>query len=154
MFRNRLTAMMVVVFAPIALAQTTSAEREPSVVTVEQNWLTVAAGSPAPQAEVSGRTGTGFQRCQRRGCGEASAQPADPQHIGDRNAIVARVRPERCRAHGTGHADGLLLSNLLGNSYAYPPRWNIVGTEEIESINVPYGPIRRPCPATRPAQRS
>ncbi len=39
------------------------------------------------------------------------------------------------------YADGVLLSNLLGNSYAYPPRWGMVSAEEIESISMLYGPF-------------
>ena len=39
------------------------------------------------------------------------------------------------------YADGVLLSNLLGNSFAFPPRWGMVSPEEIESISMMYGPF-------------
>jgi iron complex outermembrane receptor protein len=52
------------------------------------------------------------------------------------------------RASGTGnsarslvYADGILLSNLLGNGAAYTPRWGLVAPEEIERVDVLYGPF-------------
>jgi iron complex outermembrane receptor protein len=52
------------------------------------------------------------------------------------------------RASGTGnsarslvYADGILLSNLLGNGATYTPRWGIVSPEEIERVDVLYGPF-------------
>ncbi len=52
------------------------------------------------------------------------------------------------RASGTGnsarslvYADGILLSNLLGNGAAFAPRWGLVSPEEIERVDVLYGPF-------------
>ncbi len=52
------------------------------------------------------------------------------------------------RASGTGnsarslvYADGILLSNLLGNGAAFTPRWGMVTPEEIERVDVLYGPF-------------
>jgi iron complex outermembrane receptor protein len=52
------------------------------------------------------------------------------------------------RASGTGnsarslvYADGILLSNLLGNGANYAPRWGLVSPEEIERVDVLYGPF-------------
>ena len=52
------------------------------------------------------------------------------------------------RASGTGnsarslvYADGILLSNLLGNGANYTPRWGLVSPEEIERVDVLYGPF-------------
>lgn len=52
------------------------------------------------------------------------------------------------RASGTGnsarslvYADGILLSNLLGNGATYTPRWGQVSPEEIERVDVLYGPF-------------
>jgi iron complex outermembrane receptor protein len=52
------------------------------------------------------------------------------------------------RASGTGnsarslvYADGILLSNLLGNGAAFTPRWGLVTPEEIERVDVLYGPF-------------
>ena len=39
------------------------------------------------------------------------------------------------------YADGILLSNLIGNSYSYPPRWGAVSPWEIERIDMVYGPF-------------
>jgi iron complex outermembrane receptor protein len=52
------------------------------------------------------------------------------------------------RASGTGnsarslvYADGILLSNLLGNGASFTPRWGLVSPEEIERVDVLYGPF-------------
>ncbi len=52
------------------------------------------------------------------------------------------------RASGSGnsarslvYADGILLSNLLGNGAAFAPRWGMVSPEEIDRVDVLYGPF-------------
>lgn len=64
------------------------------------------------------------------------------RYIGDRNGIIAtRTIGTLSSAQSMLYADGVLLSNLLGNSYAFPPRWGMVSPEEIESISMMYGPF-------------
>jgi iron complex outermembrane receptor protein len=65
------------------------------------------------------------------------------RYIGDYNHAVLSTR-----ASGTGnsarsavYADGILLSNYLGNGAAFAPRWGMVSPEEIERIDVLYGPF-------------
>lgn len=61
--------------------------------------------------------------------------------IGDLNSIIAvRGTSNTQSARGLVYADGLLLSNLLGNSYSFPPRWSMVFPEEIQQVDVIYGP--------------
>jgi iron complex outermembrane recepter protein len=65
------------------------------------------------------------------------------RYIGDfDHAVLAS------RASGTGnsarslvYADGILLSNLLGNGASFTPRWGLVAPEEIERVDVLYGPF-------------
>jgi iron complex outermembrane receptor protein len=64
------------------------------------------------------------------------------RYIGDYNHAVLSSR-----ASGTGnsarsavYADGILLSNYLGNGASYTPRWGLVTPEEIERVDVMYGP--------------
>jgi iron complex outermembrane receptor protein len=52
------------------------------------------------------------------------------------------------RASGTGnsarslvYADGILISNLLGNGATFTPRWGLVTPEEIARVDVLYGPF-------------
>jgi iron complex outermembrane receptor protein len=62
--------------------------------------------------------------------------------IGDRNAVIeGRVNNPQDSARTMLYADGVLLSNFLGNSYAYPPRWGMVSPAEIERIDVIEGPL-------------
>ncbi len=65
------------------------------------------------------------------------------RYIGDYDHAVLASR-----ASGTGnsarslvYADGMLLSNLLGNGATYTPRWGLVTPEEIERVDVLYGPF-------------
>jgi iron complex outermembrane recepter protein len=68
------------------------------------------------------------------------------RYIGDYNHAILSSR-----ASGTGnsarsavYADGLLLSNYLGNGVGglgFPPRWVMVTPEEIERVDVMYGPF-------------
>lgn len=64
------------------------------------------------------------------------------RYIGDRNSIIAtRTSGQTSSARSLLYADGLLLSNLMGNSYAYPPRWNLVSPAEISRVDMIYGPF-------------
>jgi len=65
------------------------------------------------------------------------------RYIGDYNHAVLSSR-----ASGTGnsarsmvYADGILLSNYLGNGAGFTPRWGLVTPEEIERVDVLYGPF-------------
>lgn len=64
------------------------------------------------------------------------------RYIGDRNGILAtRTTNTASSAQSIVYADALLLSNYLGNSFSYPPRWGMVSPEEIERADVIYGPF-------------
>ncbi len=64
------------------------------------------------------------------------------RYIGDRNGIVStRTSGTVSSANSIVYADGLLLSNFLGNSYSYPPRWGMVSPEEIDRVDMIYGPF-------------
>jgi len=65
------------------------------------------------------------------------------RYVGDYNHAVLATR-----ASGTGnsarsmvYADGILLSNLLGNGATFTPRWGLVTPEEIDRVDVLYGPF-------------
>ena len=68
------------------------------------------------------------------------------RYIGDYNHAILSSR-----ASGTGnsarsavYADGILLSNFLGNGVSglgFPPRWGMVTPDEIERVDVMYGPF-------------
>jgi iron complex outermembrane receptor protein len=63
------------------------------------------------------------------------------RYIGDNNGVVSvRSTSSRQSARTLVYADGLLLSNLLGSDFGFPPRWSMVSTEEIRRVDVLYGP--------------
>jgi iron complex outermembrane receptor protein len=62
--------------------------------------------------------------------------------IGDLNSIIAvRGTSNAQSARGLVYDDGLLLSNLLGSSYSFPPRWSMVFPDQIARVDVIYGPF-------------
>ena len=64
------------------------------------------------------------------------------RYVGDNNAIVTlRTNGPTESANTLVYANGVLLSNLLGNSFNTPPRWGFVSPEEIDRIDVIYGPF-------------
>ena len=64
------------------------------------------------------------------------------RYIGDRNGPIAtRTTGTLSSAQTLLYADGVLLSILLGNSFGFAPRWGMVSPEEIESVNILYGPF-------------
>jgi len=66
------------------------------------------------------------------------------RYAGDTNAPVAwRTSGTGLSARGLIYADGILLSSLLGNNNGNTgsPRWNMVSPNEIERVDVMYGPF-------------
>lgn len=112
-------------------------------MTVRHSRPTVVVDNPSPQAEVTAEQ----MREMNVVNVEDSLQYAPSlfirkRYIGDRNGIIAtRTSGSTQSARSLVYSDGLLLSNLLGNTFSYPPRWNIVGAEEIDTIDVLYGPF-------------
>lgn len=61
--------------------------------------------------------------------------------IGDENATISvRGNGTSQTARSLVYADGLLLSNFLGNTHSFPPRWSMVFPEDVAQVDVVYGP--------------
>ena len=65
------------------------------------------------------------------------------RHIGDTQAPLAtRTSGVGASARSLIYADGVLLSALIGNNNSFAsPRWSMVSPEEIERVDVLYGPF-------------
>ena len=65
------------------------------------------------------------------------------RHIGDTQAPLAtRTSGVGASARSLIYADGVLLSALIGNNNSFAsPRWGMVSPEEIERVDVLYGPF-------------
>ncbi|WP_211451572.1 TonB-dependent receptor [Collimonas antrihumi] len=62
--------------------------------------------------------------------------------IGDENATISvRGNGTSQTARSLVYADGLLLSNFMGNTHSFPPRWSMVFPEDIAQVDVIYGPF-------------
>src|SRR6476619_7514568 len=65
------------------------------------------------------------------------------RHIGDTQAPLAtRTSGVGASARSLIYVDGVLLSALIGNNNSFAsPRWGMVAPEEIERVDVLYGPF-------------
>jgi iron complex outermembrane receptor protein len=64
------------------------------------------------------------------------------RYFGDRgSSLASRSAGANVSARSLVYVDGLPLSNLLGNSAEFAPRWGMVSPDEIERISVAYGPF-------------
>jgi iron complex outermembrane receptor protein len=117
--------------------------KELAGMTVRQARPTVAVQNPSSQAEVTGEQARQMNVVNTEDIVKyLPSLQIRKRYIGDRNAIIAaRTTGTVQSARSLVYADGLLLSNLLGNSYGYPARWNLVGSEEIDTVDVLYGPF-------------
>src|SRR5688500_8935124 len=59
----------------------------------------------------------------------------------DHAVLASRASGSGNSARSLVYADGILLSNLLGNGASFTPRWGLVTPEEIERVDVLYGPF-------------
>jgi iron complex outermembrane recepter protein len=60
---------------------------------------------------------------------------------GDDNAVVALRGTNTVQSARTlVMVDGFVVSNFLGNSFSFPPKWNVVGPSEVEQFDIVYGP--------------
>lgn len=62
---------------------------------------------------------------------------------GDYNhaVLASRASGSNNAARSAVYADGMPLSNFVGNDKFYAPRWGMVAPEEIERVDVMYGPF-------------
>ena len=61
---------------------------------------------------------------------------------GDQNPMIGfRTVTQDTPAQSLIYADGILLSNLLGNYYEFPPVFQMVSPKEITRVDVMYGPF-------------
>ena len=65
------------------------------------------------------------------------------RYIGDYDHAVLATRASGTNnsARSLVYVDGILISNLLGNGATFTPRWGMVTPEEIERVDVLYGPF-------------
>jgi iron complex outermembrane receptor protein len=61
--------------------------------------------------------------------------------IGDANAVPGfRGTHSTQSARSLVLVDGFTVSNLLGNSFSFPPKWGVVGPGEVQQFDIVYGP--------------
>jgi iron complex outermembrane recepter protein len=65
------------------------------------------------------------------------------RYIGDFDhaVLASRASGSGNSARSLVYADGIPLSNLLGNGATFTPRWGLVTPEEIDRVDVLYGPF-------------
>lgn len=147
MFRpSRLTLAIIAAFAcaPAAFAADVESDQQMGEMVIKSDKPAVPANLPATTEGVTAR------QIDESINAVTSAQTIKylpsivvrERYIGDRNGIVStRTTGTISSAQSIVYADNLLLSNFLGNSYSYPPRWGMVSPEEIERVDIIYGPF-------------
>ena len=139
--RRRLSLAAALLCAQHALAQPT--DTAPQQVTVSGSRTAINPNTPAATDSID----------RSRLADLNIANPEDSikylpniatrkRFIGDRNgAIESRGTNNRMSARGLVLADGVLLSNFLGSQDQIAPRWSMVFPEEIDRVDVVYGPF-------------
>ena len=150
MRQNRLAAALAAVLPLALFAQVAPAP------TRELGVVTITGGQPTSLPTQIPTTTEGITREQiDRSINATDSEDAlkyfpsllvRKRYIGDYNHAILSSR-----ASGTGnsarsavYADGILLSNYLGNGVGglgFPPRWGLVTPEEIDRVDVMYGPF-------------
>ncbi|MES2187916.1 MAG: TonB-dependent receptor [Pseudomonadota bacterium] len=157
MHRTTLAAAIAVAFplaAPVWAQD--AAEASPDTPSKSLGVVTITGGQPTSLPTQIPTTMEGITREQvERTINATDSEDAlkyfpsllvRKRYIGDYNHAILSSR-----ASGTGnsarsavYADGILLSNFLGNGVGgltFPPRWSMVTPEEIERVDVMYGPF-------------
>jgi iron complex outermembrane recepter protein len=63
------------------------------------------------------------------------------RYIGDANGVPGfRGTHSTQSARSLVLVDGFVVSNLLGNSFSFPPKWGVVGPGEVKQFDIVYGP--------------
>lgn len=63
------------------------------------------------------------------------------RYIGDPNGVPGfRGTHSIQSARTLVLVDGFVISNYLGNSFGFPPKWGVVGPGEVEQFDIVYGP--------------
>ena len=147
--RGRACAICVL----IAIATAARAADAPVLLAAELDRVTVTAGRPTTMpveipTTIESVTGAQVEKTINATDAEDALKylpslSVRKRYIGDYDHAVLATR-----ASGTGnsarslvYADGILLSNLLGNGAGFTPRWGLVAPEEIERVDVLYGPF-------------
>ncbi len=161
MRKHRLTLALAAAL-PFALPSLAQTQAEPGLVVAMDapvrslGVVTVSAGRPTSLPTQIPTTIEGFTAAQiEQAINATDSEDAlkyfpsllvRKRYIGDYNHAILSSR-----ASGTGNSarsavygDGVLLSNYLGNGVSglsFPPRWGLVTPEEIERVDVMYGPF-------------
>lgn len=140
--RGHLLATVSLCFLPLSAALADEAPVQQVVVTGQQsavpdNAASVDEGFSRQQIEESVNAVTSAEVLKY-----LPSVAVRERYIGDRNGILStRTTGTVAAAQSMVFADDLLLSNLLGNNYSYPPRWGMVSPGEIERVDMLYGPF-------------
>ncbi|HEX5008004.1 MAG TPA: TonB-dependent receptor [Hyphomonadaceae bacterium] len=63
------------------------------------------------------------------------------RYIGDPNGVPGfRGTHSSQSARTLAMVDGFVISNFLGNSFGFPPKWGVVGPGEVKQYDIVYGP--------------
>lgn len=139
-FRAHLCALPLLCIAAPALAQ--EAQDDPSIlvigqkdapISIEPRGLSVSLGE-AQFAAVNAQNVEDLMKY-------APDFFVRKRYAGDSNGVPGfRGTHSMQSARALVMVDGFVVSNFLGNSFAYAPKWGVVGPGEVEQFDIVYGP--------------
>lgn len=143
---NPLSLAVIAAFfqGSIALAADTEGDKELGEMLVKSDKPAVPANLPATTEGISARqiAETANAVTAAETIENLPSVHVRERYIGDRNAIVQmRTNTAISSAQTIVYADHLLLSNFTNNSFSTAPRWGMVSPDEIERVDVIYGPF-------------
>lgn len=152
-FGFRLSGVATAVFASLsAFAQTPPAAAPVEAQAKSLGVVTINSGRPSSLPTQIPTTIEGITSAQiEQSINATDAEDAlkylpslnvRKRYNGDYNhaVLASRASGTDRSARSLVFADGIQLSNLLGNGANYTPRWGLVTPEEIERVDVLYGP--------------
>ncbi|WHU04842.1 TonB-dependent receptor [Sphingomonas sp. NIBR02145] len=138
--RTRIAALPLFCIAGPALAQ--EAQDEPSILVVGQKdapisidprGLSVSMG----EAQFAGVNAQNVEDLMKY----APDFFVRKRYAGDSNGVPGfRGTHSMQSARALVMVDGFVVSNFLGNSFAFSPKWGVVGPGEVDQFDVVYGP--------------
>ncbi len=138
--RARIAALPLLCISVPALAQ--QAQDEPSIlvigqkdapISIDPRGLSVSLG----EAQFAGVNAQNVEDLMKY----APDFFVRKRYAGDSNGVPGfRGTHSMQSARALVMVDGFVVSNFLGNSFAFAPKWGVVGPGEVEQFDVVYGP--------------
>jgi len=138
--RARIAALPLLCIAAPALAQ--EAQDEPSILVIGQKDAPISIDPRGLSVSLGDEQ---FAGINAQNVEDLMKYAPDffvrKRYAGDSNGVPGfRGTHSMQSARALVMVDGFVVSNFLGNSFAFAPKWGVVGPGEVEQFDIVYGP--------------